>query len=142
MDIIKVINKFYYELSIYELKLMSDNKSFSNISHTTILYLNIIAFKEKCTVSMIAKLLNITKSAVTIKVNELVKKGYVKKIQSKQDKRIFYLKISDEVKDIFDKYDSIFFTIQDKMKENFSVEQIKNFYEIIEFISKCSSEEK
>lgn len=141
MEIINSINKFYYELSIQELKLMSKNEQYNKMSHNTMLYLNIISFKENCTVSMLSEILNITKSAVTIKVNELVTKGYLKKIQSKSDKRIHYIKLSDSMQNIFDDYDNFIYRTFDKIKSMYNEEQINNFCEIMNFISEKASEE-
>lgn len=141
MEIINSINKFYYELSIQELKLMSKNEQYNKMSHNTMLYLNIISFKENCTVSMLSEILNITKSAVTIKVNELVTKGYLKKIQSKSDKRIHYIKLSDSMQNIFDDYDNFIYRTFDKIKSRYNEEQINNFCEIMNFISEKASEE-
>lgn len=141
MEIINSINKFYYELSIQELKLMSKNEQYNKMSHNTMLYLNIISCKENCTVSMLSEILNITKSAVTIKVNELVTKGYLKKIQSKSDKRIHYIKLSDSMQNIFDDYDNFIYRTFDKIKSMYNEEQINNFCEIMNFISEKASEE-
>lgn len=135
------INKFYCEFSIQELKIMSNNEHYNKMSYNTMLYLNIISCKENCTVSMLSKILNVTKSAVTIKVNELVNKGYLKKIQSEKDKRIYYIKLSDDMQNLFDDYDNILYKVFDELEKVYSVKQIKNFCKIMNFISTKLSEE-
>lgn len=49
------------------------------------------------TISDLADYMRLSRPAVTQKVNELVKKGLVIKTQSEQDKRVFYLSLSDKV---------------------------------------------
>ena len=108
MSIVEEINEFYYRMAIYELEMMNGTDYYHGLSYNSLLYLNIIDQMEACTVSKIAEILHITKSAVTVKVNELVKQGLVVKEQSTEDKRVFYLRLNEDMDKIMKNYDHIF----------------------------------
>lgn len=85
MDIVKGVNDFYYHMSLYELQVMNGNDYYNGLSYNSILYINVMEQMKECTVSKIADALKITKSAVTLKINELVKQGVViKKTERKR----------------------------------------------------------
>ena len=52
--------------------------------------MEIIYAINKPTINQFAKLANISSPNAAYKVNNLIKKGYLKKVQSKEDKREFY----------------------------------------------------
>lgn len=75
MDLPDKINHFYYHMALYELQLMSGGDFYNGLSYNSLLYLNVIGQMKDCTVSRLADALCITRAAVTLKVNELVKQG-------------------------------------------------------------------
>ncbi|HQN27161.1 MAG TPA: MarR family transcriptional regulator [Mesotoga sp.] len=58
-------------------------------------YLNVIAKMDRPTVSQIADLLSVTKPTVTITVRGLIEEGYLKRIQSEEDRRVFWLELTN-----------------------------------------------
>lgn len=142
MDTLDEMNYFYYHMSLYELQIMNGNDYYHGLSYNSILYLNVIAQMEECTVSKIAEALNITKSAVTIKINELMKLGAVIKTQSTQDKRMFYIRISPDMEKNFLIYDQMFIDVVKKLKTQYSEEQLDLFNEILHSISNSRWERK
>lgn len=105
MKLADILNKTYYEMSLNELRLMNDNTLYPDISYNSLLYLNAIFYMENCTASRLAEVLHISKSAVTIKVNELIRQGFVQKIQSAADKRVNHLSLTPEMEEDFCLYD-------------------------------------
>ena len=89
---------------------------------------------EECTVSKIADALKITKSAVTLKINELVKQGVVIKKQSEKDKRVYYLELSPHMEQVLGIYDQVFYKIERELKEKYSQEQLDTFGEVLKTI--------
>jgi len=85
------LNQYFYTMTINELQLMNTKFHSLNITYNSLLYLDIISYTKNCTTTFLAQSLRISKSAVTIKVNELVKQGLIIKQQSEDDKRVFYL---------------------------------------------------
>ena len=46
--------------------------------------------------------LNFSKPSVTIMINKLIRQGLVKKVQSKTDKRVFYVELTDLGRDLIE----------------------------------------
>lgn len=130
------LNQYFYTMTINELQLMNTKFQSLNITYNSLLYLDIISYTDNCTTTFLAQSLRISKSAVTIKVNELVKQGLIIKQQSKDDKRVFYLKLNDEIADIYRKYDKALYKAIDVVDKKYSEEEIKTFCNIITNIEK------
>ena len=77
------MDRFWCEITVNQLR-NQQGKCMKDISFNTSMYLDLVKFRGTATVSSIAEDLDISKAAVTMKVNELVKQGLVKKIQSKR----------------------------------------------------------
>lgn len=135
MNVTHEINNFYYHMSLYELQLMNGADYYNGLSYNSLLYLNVIEQMEDCTVSKITESLGITKSAVTLKVNELVRQGVVVREQSTADRRVHYLRLSESIGHVFSVYDKVFQKIERKLSEKYTEEQLKNFAEILHTIS-------
>lgn len=135
MGITEKMNSFYYHMSLYELQLMNGSDYFNGLSYNSLLYINVIEQTENCTVSRLAEMLHITKSAVTIKINELVRQNIVKKEQSTFDKRVYYLKLSPETGELMKNYDRIFQKAEAELRNKYTEEQLELFGDILETIS-------
>lgn len=140
MKFLDSINHFYYQMSLRELRMMKDSGSDREITKNSMLYLDVISQNERCTVSKLADLLGITKSAVTMKVNELVKRGFLTKTQSETDKRVFYLTLHPEIQDIYDRYDNIFTSIGQKMAGKYTPEELSLFCRMLLDVADCEWE--
>lgn len=77
-----------------------DDLSKLSVSHAD--YLEVIRNKGKPTLSEIAQELNFSKPSVTMMVNRLIEQGFVEKVQSVEDKRVFYVKLTDLGRDLID----------------------------------------
>lgn len=135
MNITQEINYFYYHMSLYELRLMNGEDFFHGLSYNSLLYVNVIDQMRECTVSRLAEALGVTKSAVTLKINELVRQGIVTKIQSSEDRRIYYLTLSSEMRQLMQEYDIIFGGIERELRKQYSQEQLEQFGQILHTIS-------
>lgn len=140
MKFLDTINHFYYQMSLRELRTVKDGGRYKELTHNSMLYLDVIAQTKDCTVSKIADALGITKSAVTMKVSELVKRGILLKTQSETDKRVFYLCLHPEVQDVYDRYDNIFAAIGRKMEQKYTPEEISLFCRMLQDIADCEWE--
>ena len=78
---------------------------------------------------------HITKSAVTIKINELVRQKLVLKEQSSMDKRVYYLRLSPEIANIMGLYDEIFQKVESDLRTKYTEEQLELFGDILQTIS-------
>ncbi len=103
--LVKALDKLFHDLAIAELQQFHKENNKCELSYHDTLYLNIIeAHPGKYTSSRIADVLKVSRPAVTQKINELVKKGYVIRTQSEIDKRVYYLKTNPNM-DYYNKKD-------------------------------------
>lgn len=135
MSLTNEINDFYYHMALYELQVMNGDDFYHGLSYNSILYLNVISQMKECTASKIAAALKITKSAVTLKVNELMKQGAVIKTQSQKDRRVYYIEISPNLEKVFSIYDRVFEKIERDLEKKYSKEQLAVFEEILQTVS-------
>ena len=68
-----------------------NNEGSSRLTVRQMYYLNIIAKMDRPTVSQMAERLSVTKPTVTTTVRKFIEEGYLKRIQSEEDRRIFCL---------------------------------------------------
>lgn len=79
-------------------KLLEETGSASGISKLTVSqlqYIDVVHTLGKPSITELADALAITKASVTVGVNKLVRRGYVVKKQSHQDKRVFRVSLTE-----------------------------------------------
>ncbi len=139
--VIQTLDKVYHDMALAELRRAYSKNKKSDISYHDILYLNIIeGHPDKYTASQIADLLNITRPSVTQKINELHKKGYVTRTQSKTDKRVYFLSIkegSPYFNDVTREDENV---LEAEILEKYGEQKIDIFCEILEYISGAYTE--
>lgn len=134
MDLQETLNRYFYNQTINELRLMNESASGLNLSYNSLLYLDIISYMPQCTVSTLACALHISKSAVTMKVAELAAQGLVFKAQSSRDKRVFYLKLSPAAEEIYRFYDTALHRAVEKAQRTYTAAELDTFCRILDDI--------
>lgn len=87
------------------------------------------------TVGEFAEFLNISQSNATYKVNNLIKKGYLIKQNSEEDRREYHLVLSDKYYGYTDIMRSYVDTVMGRIKESFSEEEQSAFSSALQRIS-------
>lgn len=141
MDLRKSMERFYVAMVINELRLGNGAVS-QGITHNSLLYLDLIAYTDKCTVSRLADMLHIAKSAVTLKVKELEKLGLVSKTQSEEDKRVYYLTVNQAVRTEYKAYDRALYAALDKVEERYAPAQVDMLCDMLEIIHRSFCEQE
>lgn len=134
------LNQFFYSMTTNELRLMNTKFQSLNITYNSLLYLDIISYTDNCTITFLAKSLHISKSAVTVKINEMVKQGLIIKKQSEDDKRVFYLKLNDDIAAIYQKYDKALYKAIEAMDKTYSKQELETFCRIMSDMEKIYTE--
>ncbi len=97
--------------------------------------LEIIDLLGSPTIGEFADFLNISQSNATYKVNSLMRKGYLVRMNSETDRREYHLILSDKFRD----YMSLLFfyedTVMDRIQKRFSPEELETFDRILTTIS-------
>jgi len=68
---------------------------FQNITNNDMHVIEAIGMEEPKNMSSVAKALSVTVGTLTIAINSLVKKGYVKRKRSETDRRVVYISLTE-----------------------------------------------
>ncbi len=127
----RMMDDLFYQMTLSEIRI--ENRKQDELSHNSMLYRKIICKESgKHTISSIANLLSVATTAVTQKVNELEKKGYVTRKQSTNDKRISYLYKVDKHCPCGEAFTSRDNYVLDKLRETHTEEEIKVFLKVFQ----------
>ena len=69
------------------------------------------------------------------KVNSLIKKGYLKKVQSENDRREYFLVVTQKYEDYYNISYSYLSTVMNRIKDRFSPEDVAKIEEMLTIIS-------
>lgn len=120
------------------------NKHFvdENITYNSLLYIELIyTMNGTCTASKLAQLLHVSKPGVTLKLNELLRQGLIKKATDPNDKRKYYLSVNDDAipqYKVFRRQDS---EAIKRITDTFTIEEIDKFCSMLDIISEINFEE-
>lgn len=137
----ETLNKFFHDLTLNELRLMNQSMTSKTVTYNTLLYYDLIATHQgEYTASAIADLLHVSKPAVITKINEMIQQGYLYKVQSHEDKRIYHLfahteGIRDEMR--YKKMDD---GILEILESHYSEAELEKFCDMIGFVGKLYKE--
>lgn len=124
------INKLYYEETIHELA-MRNQSGDKKLSYNSIMYIDAITYLPDCTVSKLAERLHISKSAVTIKVNELLRQGLIEKERSEEDRRVFFLRPKARTETLFPEYNAALKEAESYISEKYTAQEKELFERIL-----------
>ena len=94
-SLIEIVAKLTHSLTRHEEKLIED-KDFAHLTMRQIVYLDEIARLKAPTFSELALHLGISKPSITTQIEKLCSKGFLKKVQSEQDKRVFHIYLTEK----------------------------------------------
>lgn len=79
---------------------VGDGSGFAKLTINQLHYIDAIYALGEPMITEIAAKLKITKASVTIGINKLIQLGYVEKKQSKIDRRIFHVRLTDPAQEL------------------------------------------
>ena len=97
--------------------------------------IEIIHALDEPTVGQFAEFLNISQSNATYKVNNLIKKGYLKKENSESDRREYHLVLSDKYYGYTDIMRSYINTVMERVEDGFTQAEKEVFDKVLSRIS-------
>ncbi len=132
-------NKVYSKFKLHFYQKVFENLQEREASLTTVetFCMEIIYAMNKPTINEFAKLANISSPNAAYKVNNLIKKGYLKKIQSQEDNRKFYLEVTEKYLNYYNISYNYLETVMERVEERFTPDELK----IMEKILKVMEEE-
>jgi DNA-binding MarR family transcriptional regulator len=142
MKLRKALDTFYYSTALCDLRLMNRQFVDETITYNSLLYLELIfSMNGTCTASQIADLLHVSRPAVTLKINELIRQGLVTKSADPNDRRKNYLSVNEEAIPKYKVYRRQDAAAIKRITEKYTEEDIKKFCEMLDIISSINFEE-
>lgn len=87
------------------------------------------------TVNEFATFMQISPPNAAYKVNSLIKKGYVRKVQSPQDRREYHLEVTQKYMDYYNISSSYMREVMERIAARFSTEECKRLEEMLRIVS-------
>ena len=87
------------------------------------------------TVNEFASFMRISPPNAAYKINSLIRKGYVRKIQSEHDKREYHLQVTQKYKDYYNISSAYVRLVVQRMRQRFSPEDCARLEEMLRVIS-------
>ena len=87
------------------------------------------------TIHEFASFMRISPPNAAYKVNSLIRKGYVRKVQSREDKREYHLEVTRKYQDYYNISSSYIETVVGRMRQRFTPEDQAKFTEILRVIT-------
>jgi DNA-binding MarR family transcriptional regulator len=97
--------------------------------------MEVIYAMKNPTINEFSRFIQISSPNAAYKVNNLIRKGYLKKIQSTKDRREYYLQVTQKYLDYYNVSASYVDTVLMRVKERMSDKEWKDFGHICEIIS-------
>lgn len=128
-----IYNKF--KLLLYS-KMMTDfdNRKDESLSYFEVFCMEIIVALEKPTINKFASLANISAPNAAYRVNKLIHKGFVKKVQNEDDKREYYLYPTEKYMEVYGSMFDYIGLVSKRIECRFDEEELKTFGRVLEII--------
>ena len=120
--------KLHFYQSVFE-RLMDREATLTTVETFC---MEIIYALGRPTVAEFARMANISSPNAAYKISNLIKKGYLRKIQSETDKREYYLEVTDKYFAYYNISSNYMNRVMERIEERFSEEEIKDFVKILE----------
>ena len=132
-------NKVYTKFKLHFYKEVFKKWRDREVSLTTVetFCMEIIHALGKPTVSEFASFTSLSSANAADKINNLVKKGYLNKVQSDEDKRIYYLEVTKKYIDYYTISYQYLKEVMSKLEDRFTTEENK----VLEKMLRVMSEE-
>ena len=135
-----LLNEFKQIVLRHEKALTDSLKLDLTLREMQLLYvLNLLQKNKNNTSTVLAIKLNVSPSAVSIMINKLEGKGYVKRNYTQTDRRKTALVLLEKSDLPINRYTNHFFKLDQLLASNYSQNQINSFYSILKSIEDFNS---
>lgn len=137
-----MLEKSFYE--VYEkFKLNFYKNIFENfedreasLTSSETISVEVIYALNRPTISEYADFLNISHPNAAYKISSLVRKGYIEKVRSQEDRREFHLEVTDKFHVYNDLKNAYIEKVTSRMRQRFTGKDLEKLEEILQIISK------
>lgn len=122
----KAFYKVYTNFKLHFYKSIFEKFQTREASLTTVetFCMEIIYAMDNPTINEFASFIQISSPNAAYKVNSLIKKGYIRKVQSQEDKREYHLEVTEKYLHYYNMSYSYVKEVMDRMKNRFSPEEL------------------
>ena len=131
MNIEEIIERLSQSMERYESETFR-NSALSNLTPAQIHYIDSIYHLEKPRVSELASYLNVSKPTVTFAVDKMEKQKYVKKIQSDEDRRAYFIHLTAKGMELAELHDEIHKGYASFFRRSLSKKELLNLEKLLE----------
>ena len=126
-----------FKVHFYQEMFKHLNSRETSLTTVELFCVEVIYALKNPTIAEFAQFIKVSSPNATYKVNSLIKKGYIEKVQSEVDRREYHLKVTEKYYNYYNLSQKYVQTVVDRAKDYFSPEQI----EILDGILKDMSHE-
>ena len=116
-----LVNLFRDVMDLEERAIITDE--FRDLSNNDMHVIEAVGLGEPKNMSAIAKVLSVTMGTLTIAMNSLVKKGYVKRTRGKEDRRVVYISLSEKGKGAYQHHEKFHRHMIDEILKDLTEEE-------------------
>ncbi len=126
----------------------------ATLTSTETLCVEAINAMGRPTIKELTDFMEISQSNMAYRVSNLIEKGYIKKIQSKEDKRVYYLEPTEKFYNYYEVRTKYIDTVMNRILDNFPKEEVdilikilgsmsnEHMYEVTDYINSLKSKQK
>jgi len=96
--------------------------------------MEIIRALDEPTINEFASFVNISSPNAAYKVNSLIRKGYVEKIQSSNDRREYHLRPTQKFHDYYDLSSAYVQEVMDRVRERFTPKEVAQIEHVLDIV--------
>ena len=96
--------------------------------------MEIINALKNPTVNEFAEMANLSSPNAAYKVNSLIKKGYLRKVRAENDKRKYYLEVTEKYKEYYNISYQYISTVMKRIEERFTPEELAYIVKVMDVI--------
>ena len=129
-------SKVYTKFKLHFYKKFFENAPDREASLTTVetFCMEIIYAMNKPTINEFAKMANISSPNAAYKVNNLINKGYLRKIQSETDKREFHLEVTERYISYYNMSYNYIGTVMKRLEDRLSAEERESLDKVLNLL--------
>ncbi len=133
----KLFNDVYekFKLSFYNSIFKGFEDREASLTSTEIFCLEVINALDKPTIGELTEFMEVSQPNMAYRVSQLMNKGYIKKLQSPEDRREYFLEPTEKFYAYYDIRSKYIETVISRVEESFPEEDIDTLKEILSVMS-------
>ncbi len=125
-----------FKLNFYRNMFRGLQEREATLTATETFVAEVIHALKRPTVNELASFLEMSQPNITYKIGSLVKKGYVRKIQSEEDKREVFLEVTDRFHQYYNMKNEYVGKVLSRLSDRVSEQRLEDFENILQLMSR------